>query len=229
MILYDLVGRNNAHFSPNAWRTRMALAHKGLAYDVEATLFTRIKDIAPGQKLTIPTIRDGDRLITDSWAIAEYLDQRYPATPRLISPGSDGLVTRFFQYWAQTTIHAGIANQILQDVHDQLDPADQAYFRASREKQYGRTLEEVQAGRETRLEAFRKSLQPLRLALSNQPYVGGKEPCYADYLAFGGFQWARVTSSVQLLASDDPVHAWLERCLDLHGGIGRLEPAFAQR
>ena len=229
MILYDLVGTNDAHFSPNSWRVRMALAHKDLAYDAEPALFTSIKDIAPGRKLTIPTIRDGDELITDSWAIVEHLDRRYPSTPRLIGPGSDGHVTRFFQYWVQTAIHAGIANQILLDVHDQLDPADQAYFRTSREKQYGKSLEQVQEGREARLDAFRKSLQPLRLAVSAHPYIGGAYPCYPDYLAFGGFQWARVTSPVQILARDDPVHAWFERCLDLHGGIGRLEPAFADR
>jgi len=227
MILYDLVGKNNAHFSPNSWRVRMALAHKGLAYEVEPTLFTRIKDIAPGQKLTIPTIRDADQLITDSWAIVEHLDRRYPSTPRLISPGSDGLVTRFFQYWSQTAIHGGISDLILLDVHDQLETADQAYFRASREQRAGRSLEQMQSGREARLDAFRKSLQPLRLAVGAHPYVGGNQPCYADYLAFGGLQWARVTSPLQLLASDDPVHAWFERCLDLHGGIGRLEPAFA--
>ncbi|MFH1603570.1 MAG: glutathione S-transferase family protein [Pseudomonadota bacterium] len=227
MILYDLIGKNNTHFSPNSWRVRMALGHKGLAYEVEPTVFTRIKDIAPGRKLTIPTIRDGDKLITDSWVIVEHLDQCYPSTPRLIDPDCGGPLTRFFQHWAQTAIHAGISELILLDVHDQLDAADQAYFRASREKRYGKSLEQVQSGREARIDAFRKRLQPLRLAVSDVPYVGGKQPCYADYLAFGGFQWARVTSPVKLLANDDPVHAWFERCLDLHGGIGRLEPAFA--
>lgn len=207
----------------------MALAHKGLDFEVAPTLFTQIKDIAPGQKLTLPAIRDGDTLLTDSWAIVEYLDRDYPATPRLIAAGSDGLVTRFFQHWAQTTMHAGVADKILLDVYLQLDPADQAYFRSSREKLYGRTLELVQEGRDQRLDAWRKSLQPLRLAVSANPFVGGPRPCYADYLAFGALQWARVSSALQPLADDDPVAAWFERCLDLHGGIGRLEPAFADR
>lgn len=228
MILYDLVGKNNVHFSPNSWRVRMALAHKGLAYEVVPTLFTGIKDIAPSQKLTIPTIRDREALITDSWAIVRHLDQRYPSTARLIDPGSGGPLTRFFQYWAQTAIHGGISDLILQDVHEQLDPADKPYFRASREKRYGKSLEQVQSGRDARVAAFRASLQPLRMAVSEHPYVGGEQPCYADYLAFGGFQWARVTSPVELLASDDPIHAWLERCLDLHGGVGRAEPAFSR-
>jgi hypothetical protein len=28
------------------------------------------------------------------------------------------------------------------------------------------------------------------------------------------------------LEADDPVHAWFERCLDLHGGLGRKQPGY---
>jgi len=44
-------------------------------------------------------------------------------------------------------------------------------------------------------------------------------------LAFGAFQWARVTSPLQLLAPDDVVSTWLNRCLDLYDGMGRRESA----
>lgn len=227
MILYDLVNARGAHFSPNSWRVRMALLHKGLKFEVRDTLFTAISGINPGgDKLTIPTIEHAGQFVTDSWAIVEYLDRAFPDTPRLIGAGADGQVMKFFQFWVQTTLHGGVARAILLDVHDSLDPADRAYFRASREKMYKQTLEEVQAGRETRLDAFRKSLQPMRLTLgSTHPFIGGATPCYADYLVFGAFQWARISSSFRLLAEDDPVHAWFERCLDLHDGAGRKEAA----
>lgn len=225
MILYDLVNRHKTHFSPNSWRVRMALAHKGLAFDVRDVLFGTIKDINPEQKLTIPTLEHDGRFVTDSWAIVEHLDAAFPDTPRLIAPGADGHVTKFFQFWVQTTVHAGIARLILLDLHDSLEPADQAYFRASREKQFHKTLEDLQAGREERVDAFRKSLQPLRLALGSSPFVGGAQPCYADYLVFGGFQWARLSSPFKLLAEDDLVHGWFERCLDLYDGMGRGEAA----
>lgn len=224
MILYDLVNAQRAHFSPNSWRVRMALLHKGIPFEVRDVLFGDIPSLnAGGDKLTIPTIAHQDQLVTDSWAIVHYLDQAFPDTPRLIAPGAEGHVLKFFQYWVQTTVHGGIARLILRDLHDSLDPADQAYFRASREKQYKQTLEAVQAGREERVDAFRKSLQPMRLALSHGPYISGEQPGYADYLAFGGFMWARTSSPFQLLAEDDPVYAWRERCLDLYGGAGRQE------
>jgi len=226
MILYDLVNARRAHFSPNSWRVRMALLHKGIPFEVRDVLFGDIPSLgAGGDKLTIPTIEHQDRLVTDSWAVVQYLDQAFPDTPRLIAPGAEGHVLKFFQYWVQTTVHGGIARLILRDLHDSLDAADQAYFRASREKQYKNTLEDVQAGREERVDAFRKSLQPMRLALSHGPFISGEQPGYADYLAFGGFMWARTSSPFQLLAQDDVVHAWRERCLDLYGGAGRQEPA----
>jgi len=65
----------------------------------------------------------------------------------------------------------------------------------------------------------------MRLALSHGPYISGEQPGYADYLAFGAFMWARTSSPFPLLAQDDVVYAWRERCLDLYGGAGRQELA----
>jgi hypothetical protein len=38
------------------------------------------------------------------------------------------------------------------------------------------------------------------------------------------FMWARCTSPLELLAADDPVHAWRERLLDAFGGMARAAP-----
>jgi glutathione S-transferase len=40
---------------------------------------------------------------------------------------------------------------IISDIHRHLLPEDQDYFRSSREKRFGRSLEDAQAGREERL------------------------------------------------------------------------------
>jgi len=65
------------------------------------------------------------------------------------------------------------------------------------------------------------ALDPLRALLADQPCLCGGAPAYADYIVFGAFQWARSVSPAKLLAADDPVHAWRERLLDLHGGLAR--------
>ena len=83
------------------------------------------------------------------------------------------------------------------------------------------------ADRDARVEGFRKSLDPMRLTLKTQAFIGGASPNYADYIVFGGFQWARVVSPFKLLTEDDPVHAWRERLLDAFGGLARNSPGFA--
>ncbi len=227
MILYDLVNARGTHFSPNSWRVRMALAHKGLAYEVRDLRFIDVPTLHPqGEKLTIPTLVHQDRWITDSWAIVRYLDEAFADTPRLSGQSAnETALLQFFQNWVQTTMHAGLARLIMQDLFTGLVPEDQPYFRESRERVFKLSIEQIQAGREERLDGFRKSLQPLRQAVTAQPFVGGQQPSYADYLAFGALQWARISSSLVLLAPDDAVHTWFERCLDLYGGVGRLDAA----
>ena len=107
------------------------------------------------------------------------------------------------------------------DIWQSLSPEDKDYFRASREKRFGRSLEEIRAGREERLPAFQKSLQPLRMLLAKQDWIGGESPLYADYAAFAPFQWARLVSYFTLLEEGDIVRTWIERCLDLYDGLAR--------
>ena len=111
------------------------------------------------------------------------------------------------------------------DILRHLAPQDRAYFRASREARFGMPLEAINEGRQARREDFRKSLAPLRRTLGAQPYFGGDAPLYADYALFGAFQWARCVSEFELLAEDDPIHAWRERLLDAFDGIARAAPA----
>lgn len=226
ITLYDLCGADGRRFSPNCWRTRLALAHKGLDCEARPTRFTEIAAIAEGERRTLPTIADKGRFVTDSWEIACYLEDAYPDRPSLFGGAGGRALSRFVQSWVDSTLHAGVITAVVKDIHDHLAPEDQAYFRASREKRFGRPLEEVQAGREERLDAFRQSLAPLRRTLKTQPYLGGEAPLYADYLAFGAFMWARTISPFGLLADGDSILPWIERCLDLYDGLARRHPGY---
>ena len=224
--LYDLTGREDRRFSPNCWRTRMALAHKGLAHEAVPTRFTQIASIANGFQVTLPVIEDGGRVVADSWAIAQYLENHYPDHPTLFG-GEQGMrLTLFVQNWVTTVLHAGLIYMIILDIHDHLQPEDKDDFRASREKRFGASLESLQAGRDDRLKLFRSSLPPLRSMVQDKPYLGGEMPLYADYLVFGAFQWSRVVSPFRLLDTDDPVLKWFGRCLNLYDGLGRSTPGY---
>ena len=220
--LYDLCAADrDLRFSPACWRTRMALAHKGLAVETVPTLFTEIGAIEGGGQKTVPVINDGGAVIRDSFAIALYLEDKYPDLPSLFGGEAGAAVSRFVHYWADSFIDGQIARMCIFDIHQKLDAADQGYFRKTREARFGVALETAQDQSQDRLATFRASLSPLRSLLSRQSYFGGDRPLYADYCLFGSLQWARMVSDLELLEQDDPVFAWFERCLGLFDGLGR--------
>lgn len=227
VILYDLAGANDARFSPYCWRARMALAHKRLEVDARPVGFSEISTVAGGASKTVPVIVDGNQVVRDSWEIADYLERTYPSRPSLFGGESGQAICRFVQNWANAVVLPNVAPLVIRDIFDRVREEDRQYFRESREKRYGRHLEDVQANRSDRLEAFRALLVPLRLTLGAQPFLGGKSPNYADYIVFGTLQWPRVASPFRLLDHADPISDWMERCLDLHGGLGRRMPAAA--
>ena len=224
IVLYDLVGTDDRRFSPNCWRTRLALAHKGLDCEARPTRFTEIGAVCDGAQKSLPTIEDDGRVVSGSWAIANYLEDRYPDRPSLFGGGRG--VARFVETWLNTVVHPATNRMIVQDIYEHLTPEDQDYFRTTREKRWGRPLAEVQADRLQRLEDYRAMLQPLRMPLAEAPYLGGDGPIYADHMAFGVFQWVRSVSPFKLLAADDPINAWFARCLDLYDGLGRRAPGY---
>ncbi|MDX8526926.1 glutathione S-transferase family protein [Mesorhizobium sp. MSK_1335] len=228
ILLYDLVGHDAARpFSPHCWKTKMALAHKGLSATKVPTRFLEVPEVEGGVSKTVPVIRDGERVVTDSFAIALYLDEAYPERPTLFGGEGGKATARFIERWSQFTIHPYVATVALTDLHDMQDGTNAAYFRESREQSYGKRLEDVVAGRDAGLASFRASLKPLRSMLTYQPFIGGETPLFADYIVFGALQWARIASPYRLLEDSDSVAQWFERCLDLHGGIGRQVAAAA--
>lgn len=228
ILLYDLVGADpDRPFSPHCWKVAMALAHKGLAYRSVPTPFTAVPQVEAGAAKTVPVIRDGDRVVADSFDIALYLEDAYPDRPTLFGGDGGKALARFVERWSQVNIHAFLGSAALGDIHDRLAPADQAYFRDSREKRYGKPIAAVVAERDERKPAYLAKLEPMRSTLAYQPFLGGGSPLFADYIVFGAFQWVRIMSTYEVLPAGDPIADWFERCLDLHGGFARRVPAAA--
>jgi glutathione S-transferase len=224
---YDLAGAQpERRFSPYCWRTKLALAHKGLAFDTIPWRFTDKDTIAFSGQGGVPVLVDGDRVVFDSWTIATYLEDAYPDRPSLFGGDGSRAVTRFINAWTDIVVNGGIARLIITDIFAVLDEKDRSYFRETREKRFGATLEAVAADRDTRVVGFRQSLEPFRTVLNTQPYLSGEVPLYADYIIFGSFQWARCASPFQLLTTDDPVWAWRNRLLAAFDGLAQTAPGY---
>ena len=220
--IYDLAAaEDDRRFSPYCWRAKMALRHKGLEFEAVPWRFTDKAAIAFSGQGLVPVLVDGSNTVHDSWRIALYLEEAYPQRPGLFEGGQSRALTEFFGHWTFRAVGPVLMRVIVLDVFARLHEKDKAYWRASREKRFGMTLEQYGADPKAALAAFRGALDPVRPVLVQHPFVSGKGPGFADYILFGPFMWARAMSPIRLLEPDDPVYAWRERMLDLYDGLAR--------
>ncbi len=219
--LYDLATADpKLRFSPYCWRVKMALAHKALSWREIPCHFTEKDRLPQPNAGTVPVLVDDGQVVGDSWRIAEYLDQRYPDKP-LFGCDEARAVALLLKFWIERTVHPLITRMGVGDFMATLHETDKPYFRESREKRFGMSIEQHTRKREQSREAFNTALEPLRAMLGEQPYVAGQKPAYADYIVFGALQWMRCGSPFPALRQDDPVFAYRERLLDLFEGLGR--------
>lgn len=220
--LYDLAGaEDDRRFSPPCWQVKMALKHKRLDAEAIPWRFTEKAAIAFSEQGKVPVLVDGDKTVTDSWNIVRYLEATYAARPSLFggTMGESGAL--FLKFWCVQAVSPILLRIVLPDLFEHLHEKDKAYFRESREKLFGMTLEEWAAPNHDTIVALRTALSPLRQVLEHQPYLSGSQPYFADYVVFAQFQWARAVCPIQLLAKDDPAYHWRDRLLNTFDGYAR--------
>ncbi len=219
--LFDLAGSDgNLRFSPFCWRVRMALLHKGLPYETVLWRFSDKGKIAATGQGAVPVIVDGGKMIHDSWTIANYLEDTYPERPIFGSAAARGSAL-LLKFWAERTLHPLLIRILILDIFAAIRESNRPYFRETREKRFGVTLETLASEPEKNIELLRAALEPARLTLAEQPFICGQTPAFADYILFGSLQWARCVSPKHILAQDDPVYAWRGRMLDAYDGHAR--------
>ncbi|KAF8500716.1 hypothetical protein BU17DRAFT_72045 [Hysterangium stoloniferum] len=168
ITLYDIAGHPDCYrgWNPLPARTRYCLNFKGLSFktvwleypDIEPTL--RSIGASPTMKwpdgrpfYTVPVISDESHLtdngeatvVSDSWAIAKYLDETYPDTGshRLFPDGTMAL-----QMLSQVYIHknlylGSLARILAPHLTPLLSETSQKYYRETREMFFRASLEEL--------------------------------------------------------------------------------------
>lgn len=228
--LYDLAAaEDDRRFSPFCWRVRLALRHKGLTFETVPWRFTEKEAIAPSGQGRVPVLVDGERWLSDSWAIAEYLEAAYPG-PSLFGGPAGKALSRFVCDWVDTILVPLLFRLIAPDIVAQIAEKDRDYFRNTREARLGRPLESLLPEREHHRAVLHDALAPLRRTLRNQACLCGDGPAWGDMAVFGALQWCRCISPFEVLSpaapgQSDPVWTWRERMLDAYGGEGRRTPA----
>ena len=227
--LWELGGRDGCRYSTFSWRTRLALHHKGLQFTVHPVAVSDKAAIGFSGHGKVPILKHDGRVITDSWAIALYLEKEFPEHPTLFGGEVGRTLTQVFNVWVDRELIPALMPFLMRDLTDCVGEADGAHLRRQIESAMKTSLEELHAGHEKALLAFRRKLQPVRKTLETNDFLGGAAATYADHILFGLLQWARVVSPAKVLEDSDIVAAWFERMLDLYDGVGRKERSRLER
>ena len=227
--LWELRGLDDARYSTFAWRTRLALLHKGVEFATHAVEVTDKAAIAFSGQGKVPIIRHGDTIVSDSWAIARYLEREFPDRPSLFGGETGEGLAHFFNLWVDRELLPLVVPPLMLDVLACVTPADAAHHRTQMEKALKRPLEELHQERERSLADFRRRTRLLHKVLDGRPFIGGESPAYADLVLFSVPQWVRIVSLERLFEPGDPLADWFERMLDAYCGAGRLQPSRAER
>jgi glutathione S-transferase len=225
--MYERIGHEGRRPSPYSWRIRYALAHKGVEPEYRHVRFADVGTIRAlsGQHF-VPILTDGDRVIHDSWNIACYLEDNFPDRPSLFGGAGGRGVTRLLNHWADNTLGTAIRRLIAAEFILCLDAGDRAYYRSSREAVFGCSLEEYCADRPRWRAEFASVTAPLERTLSEQPYLGGVSPTYADYVVFSMFQYARLGCPDDFVAEGTALRRWRDALVRMFAGLGDRYPGY---
>ncbi|KAG1766149.1 hypothetical protein EDD22DRAFT_1011817 [Suillus occidentalis] len=142
---------------------------------------------------TLPVIMDPNtnRLITDSFVIAQYLDEQYPDTPKVMPNNITALV-----YVFQTAIHNTVMGTVLLATFrgaQKLNPVSKEYVIRTRTEQFGIPWEQfvTPEKREQQWNAMRAACDTMDgwYATSSGQFILGDTPCFADFMVAGLYKW----------------------------------------
>ncbi|KAK0452708.1 uncharacterized protein EV420DRAFT_1558106 [Desarmillaria tabescens] len=217
LTLYDIPSTlpGNA-WSPSIWRARYVLNYKGIPYRTEWVEFPHIEALykklgahASATKAdgvtphyTLPLLHDPSTgaFVSESAAIARYLDKTYPETPVVIPAG-----TNAFHYAFNDAIRSHFRGGALQKFTLQtnfiLNPVSEEYFRRTREAEVfgGKKLEDAIPKGEDRKSEWAKLKADFGKIDAwygkEDKYVMGDTLSYADFMVAAGVLYVRIVYS----------------------------------
>lgn len=213
MQLYELSGKNDYRFSPYCWRTRLALEHKKLGYETVPLHFIDKPAIAFSGQKRVPILRDGKKVISDSWNIALYIETHHPENPSLFIGHLSQNLTNFLNGWVDQILHTSLIPIIIADIIDNVGPADECCFIESRMERLGKHPKEMPKQNTENMQNFENTAHAIIANLEKNPFLTGDQLAYADYIVFAAFVWVYAVSDFDLLRPNDVLSAWRKGCL----------------
>ncbi|KAI9292613.1 hypothetical protein K502DRAFT_307562 [Neoconidiobolus thromboides FSU 785] len=221
---------HNLCFSPFAWRTQLALKHKGIEFDEIKVRFKDINSII--SKLTdnkwkkVPAVQfSTGEVVFDSRTIADDLENKYQNQPKLFPNGTQ--LAHFLEHYVMANFMV-LGAAVLDTEFLTFKKEDQEFLKPIFDK-----LNYVIKPKEETYPKIAKFLKPIELMLKETPFFEGEKPTYSDYIVFAFLQWFRVLTPLHYKniiedAEDKTLFKWFESILDLNNGYARSFPVNTQ-
>ncbi len=182
-------------------KVRLILDYKGLAYrKIEVTPGIGQVDLfrLTGQK-QVPVLKDGSRYITDSTAIAKYLDLEYPERPLIPRDSKQRGLCLMMEEWADESIgikgRKALFSAISQDQNFRkslLPTSTPDVFKTLVQGVPNDLLKVLGVGVgyspdavNSAITDLKQDLEALTLLLADSPYLVGDQPTLADFAVAG--------------------------------------------
>ncbi|KAF9531771.1 hypothetical protein CPB83DRAFT_868076 [Crepidotus variabilis] len=213
ITLYDIPSTVPGRaWSPSVWKTRYCLNYKGLEHKTEwvewpdlETTFVKLgipatsKRADGSSRYTVPAIFDSTTgvYLAESFEIAQYLDHAYPDTPRIFPNSTTGMQKGF--QMAFGSLIEPIVPFLVPAEGEKLTVVSQEYFRRTREKMYGKSLEDVPPKGQDKVREWAKLKDNMGVVnewycMSGNPgpFLLGETASWADFLVGAIFIWGKV-------------------------------------
>lgn len=174
--------------SPFAWRAMLALIVKGVAFEDELLQFSKKEHKTPdylaiNPRGKVPTLVDGDVVVTESLAIIEYIDRKIPSPP----------------LFGESAAEAAAISQRVCEHESYLSVAA-----------LGAVRQTFRGDLQSKADSIREATQTLReeighavAALGEAPWFGGAKISAADLVLFPSLSLVeRVATKPEVIAAD---------------------------
>ena len=169
----------HGHGSPFSWRVWLALEFKAAPYELKVLSFaagdtTKPEFVAINPRHQVPTIVDGAFALWESAAILEYLDERFPAGPKLFpcDARSRARIRRLVREVDAYLLHAAV--EVV---------TGELFFKKEGEAPDMAKVDEAREGWKKEAEYFARELKG--------EFFGGDTPCAADFALFPAYAYSK--------------------------------------
>ncbi|CAE6510249.1 unnamed protein product [Rhizoctonia solani] len=243
IIFYDLHDGKGSSWSPNPYKTRMCLNLKGLPYRVEYMLLSevehKLKELGVGPTsdtfphYTLPVIADpssdpdgNPTYVAESFAIAVYLDEKYPAPkyPVIFPSGTRGVQHLLVNQYLPSLV-GSLIPMLFPKLPQILDEQTMDYLRRTRPPELLKPLPEEEETK--KWEDARNKFIGVAKSLDfngEDSFIMGSQPSFIDF-AFGGafFLIEKIDGARMKIIADGKWGNYWKRLQEIEGNSSQVD------